>query len=421
MNSARPRLLFLSQCLPYPTDEGVKIRTYNVLKHLSRDFDVRALCFYRKAGYQSEEKVRDATAALAKFADITTYAIPQEHSVRRALWDHGRSLLSRRAYTFWAYSSKTFRRDLHEALRDFRPDVIHIDSLDLSCYLRELPAAIPVICTHHNVESALLFRRSESETLLRRWYLRLQSRLTEKEERFWIPRLSMNVAVSDFDREAFQQICGDARFITVTNGVDTTEIRELPDVEGGLVFVGGSTWYPNRDALAYFANEILPLVRQYLPEIRVTWVGQCTEEDRVSMKDQYGIELTGYVDSIESYVADASCYVVPLRVGGGTRLKILYAWSMARAVVSTSIGCEGLRAIDGGNTLIRDTPQGFADAVVQVVGSPAFRRQLAREGRRMAETRYDWNVITQEMLAAYHEVMRSSRAAIRDAATQSVR
>lgn len=402
MSKSRPRLLFLSHCLPFPADEGVKIRTFNVLRLLARDFDVTALCLYRRSGHESAAAVDMAVEALRPFARVRAYPIPQEHDRARLLWDHMRSLSLGCAYTHFAYASRAFRADLLETLRSFKPDLVHVDSLDLSCYLAALPVGVPVICAHHNVESALLHRRAESGSVLRKWYLHRQGRLTEDLERRWVPKMRLNVAVSDLDRAAYLRITGPATFIVVPNGVDTGEFQALGDPDGGVVFVGGSTWHPNRDALEFFVAEILPRLRDRAPKTGITWVGQCSAEDQVRMKQQHGIDMTGHVESIEPHVRAAACFIVPLRIGGGTRLKILYAWSMARAVVTTSLGCEGLDAVDGENVLIRDSPAAFADAILDVLRSPELRQRLAGAGRALVESRYDWEVIARAMLSAYH-------------------
>jgi polysaccharide biosynthesis protein PslH len=169
--------------------------------------------------------------------------------------------------------------------------------------------------------------------------------------------------------------------------------------------VGGYGWYPNRDALEFFAADILPDVRAAEPEVRVQWVGRAPKATQTWYRQRYGIELTGYVDDIRPYVHSASCYVAPLRVGGGTRLKILDAWAMGKAVVSTSIGCEGLSARDGDNILIRDDPRAFADAVRLVLADEDLRIRLGESARRTTEERYDWDIIGRDMLAEYHRVI----------------
>lgn len=402
----RPRLLFLCQCLPFPDDEGVKIRTFNILKRLARDFEVRALCFYRRAAHPTPERVAAALDGLRPYADVRAFAIPQEYSRTRAAWDHARSVLMQRVYTRFAYESQEFRRDVDRALTEFQPQLVHMDSLDLSGYLPMIPASIPVVCVHHNVESALLRRRAGAAVGIKARYFGLQSALTEKEERAYMPRVALNVTVSDPDRALFARIAPTAHCITIPNGVDTSEVRPLADANDGIVFVGGATWFPNRDALDHFAGDILPRIRAKLGrDVPVIWVGQASDADREHFARVHGIRLTGYVDHIEPFIEQAACYVVPLRIGGGTRLKILYAWAMQRAIVSTTIGFEGLEGTNGTNILVRDEPDAFADAVVEVITDPSRRRSLAAEGRTLAESRYDWDVITRTMSRDYSALL----------------
>jgi len=164
------------------------------------------------------------------------------------------------------------------------------------------------------------------------------------------------------------------------------------------------SWFPNEDALAFFAQDILPLIRAADARVKVTWVGRALPRE-IDMFARRGIQLTGHVDDIRGYVRGAACYVVPLRVGGGTRLKILDAWAMGKAVVSTSVGCEGLDAVDGQNILIRDDPTAFAAAVTTVLGDPALRASLERNARLTAEQKYSWEVIGATMRRAYAPIV----------------
>lgn len=401
---SRPRLLFLAQTLPFPTDTGVAIRTFNVMRLLARDFDVTALCFYRRAVRPTPAHVRESVAALEAHARTEAFPIPQEHSRARLLRDHLASVLRGRVYTAFTYESAEFRRRLRDLVRGDAFDVVHLDSLDLSGYLDELPAGMPVVCAHHNVESSLLARRAAvEESAPRRAYLRHQARLMAGEERRCCPRFSLNTAVSEPDQAAFQRMVPGARFTVVPNGVDTGSFRPAPALAkpGTVVFVGGYNWFPNRDALAHFCDDVLPRLREGGCRPRVRWVGQAPEEVRAEFRDRHGVELTGYVDDTRPLVHEAACYVVPLRVGGGTRLKILDAWAMGMAVVSTSVGCEGLDARDGENILVRDDPAGFAAATRRVLEDDALRARLGEGARRTAEEVYDWEVIGRSMAREY--------------------
>jgi len=166
----RPRLLFLCQTLPFPPDGGVHIRSYNILRLLSQAFDVTALCFYRRATRPTPEHVNASIAGLKELADVDAFPIPQEHSRARLIWDHFRSVVIRVPYTRYVYESASFSKRLHSLLEREQFDLVHVDSLDLSMYLPALDG-IPVVCTHHNIESDLLRRRArtESSPVMRRY------------------------------------------------------------------------------------------------------------------------------------------------------------------------------------------------------------------------------------------------------------
>lgn len=396
----RPRVLFLCQTYPFPPDSGVANRSYNVLRQLAEAYDVKALCFYRRRSRGGERELAEPYAELERRTGAEAFPIPQEHSKARMLSDHFRSLLSRTVYTRFVYSSAAFRRRVKEELDEGSYDLVHMDSLDLSAYLPDL-VGVPVVCVHHNVESALLRRRADTEeSPLRSAYLRLQSRLMEKEERRWCREVSLNVAVSGTDAEMLQRLVPSSHCAVVPNGVDTEFFQPDPQPSTGLVFVGGTTWFPNKDALSYFTSDILPLLRETTDASPVTWVGRASAEEQEDSR-RAGISLTGYVEDIRPYVLAARCYIVPLRVGGGTRLKILDAWAMGKAVVSTSVGCEGLDARDGENILIADSPADFAAAVERVLMDGELRVRLERNARATAEQSYSWTSVGTRMLATY--------------------
>lgn len=407
---ARPRLLFLCQTLPYPPDSGVAIRTYNILRLLSENFDITALCFYRRRGGATEPGLASSLAALRELADVEVFPIPQEHSRWRLLWDHTRSVLSGRVYTYYAHSSSAFSKRLLETIGSRPPDLVHVDSLDLMRYL-PMVQHLPVICVHHNLESELLARRAAVERGgLGRAYVRHQARLMANAERRWCPRVTLNVCVSDNDATNLRALVGPAEICVVPNGVDVEFFSPGPGDGSGLVFVGSTSWFPNGDALEYFATEILPLVRQQIPDVETTWAGRATDEEKRRFKADHGIEMTGYATDIRPIVKNAACYVVPLRVGGGTRLKILDAWAMGMPIVSTSVGAEGLATIDGENILLRDDPAGFADAVCRVLTDADLRTRLGAAARATAVGVYSWETIGRSMLSRYRAAMRPGAA-----------
>lgn len=404
-----PNLLFLAHTVPFPPDEGAKIRTFNIFRLLSRQFRVDALCFCRDPKHATAVDMEERVVELRRYGSVESFAIPQESSIFRRGWDHLRSVATELPYTRYMYESRDFRSRLRELLEHNDYDLIHVDSMDLSAYLPALTDQT-VICGHHNVESELLFRRARSgDNLFKRLYLLYQARLLEIEEERWCPRVELNVTVSERDRKKLTGRIPEADAMVVPNGVDTDAYRPNGgEKEGGLVFVGGCDWFPNRDALAHFAEEILPQVRSRRPEVTVTWIGRADQAMRSRYRRRHGIEMTGYVKDIRPHVHRAACYVVPIRVGGGSRLKILDAWAMGKAVVSTSQGCEGLDAVDGENILVRDRPEAFAEAINRVLSDECLRRRLGRRARKTAEEKYSWEVVGAEMNRTYRELADSS-------------
>jgi glycosyltransferase involved in cell wall biosynthesis len=404
--NGRRRLLFLSQTLPYPPHGGVQIRTFHTLRNLAKVFDVTALCFYRWKTGHLEPDVDQALRVLGKFARVEAFPIPQEHGRLRVLLDHASSAITGRVYTVSTYRSRAFEDAIKSARQRTEFDIAHLDSLDLSGYL-PLLEDLPTVCVHHDAQSLLLRRRARHQkSRLMAAYLNYQSRLMEKEEREICPSVDLNVTVSEADRTVLRGIAPNGRFEVVPNGVDIDYFKpDTEPAEGGIVFVGGTTWYPNKDALEYYRSTILPELRATLPFETTMWVGRATD-DEIGAFSCTGLELTGYVEDVRPFIANAACYVVPIRVGGGTRIKILDAWAMGKAVVSTSVGCEGLDAKHGENILIADDPGEFALRVREVIEDPQLRRSLGINARKTAERKYSWEAIGHDMTRMYSELLR---------------
>jgi polysaccharide biosynthesis protein PslH len=402
--AARPRLLFLAHHLPFPTDSGAALRTYHVLRMLSQNYDITALCLLR-GGERAHSDLQADVRALETFATIEVFATENVGMLRR-IGQHLRSVVRRRAYTAFTHESRTFRRRVDELLTGDSVSLVHLDSLDLCGYL-PLNTSAPVVCAHHNIESDLLrIRATIGQRRLVGRYLRFQAALVRREERKWCDTFAINVVVSEADGARLKQIASAAQVCVVPNGVDTTCFTPAEPAQEGVVFVGGLDWFPNLDALRYFCDAIMPALRRRLPDVRVCWVGRASDDLRRQYQSSCGLELTGLVDDIRPHVRAAACYVVPLRIGGGTRLKILDAWAMGKAVVSTSIGCAGLAARDGDNILIRDEPGSFAEAVTKVLTDPALRRSLEKRARDTAVQLYDWETIGRTMREAYLNLSR---------------
>jgi glycosyltransferase involved in cell wall biosynthesis len=255
----------------------------------------------------------------------------------------------------------------------------------------------PKILFTHNVEAAI-YRRHYETARNPMWKLAAcrEYRRTARTEHRYLEQADHVLTVSDTDRESFSRHIDSDKITTIPTGVDVEYFQ--PASEGchpnTLVFTGSMDWLPNEDAMLYFANHILPRIRSHVPDVSVLIVGR-----RPSLKLQAlaasdrKIHVTGAVEDVRPYIRQGSVFIVPLRIGGGTRLKIFEAMAMARPVVSTSIGAEGLPVKDGTNILIADSSEEFARAVARLLRDSLERSRLGTAARQLVEQAYSWTAV----------------------------
>ena len=217
------------------------------------------------------------------------------------------------------------------------------------------------------------------------------------------------VAVSEADKAALQQLVPGLDVTVVPNAVDmeyysSADIRPAPLSSHSLVFTGKMDFRPNVDAVLWFCREVLPLVRSKMPDVRFYIVGRSPHRRVLRLADAPAVTVTGYVDDVRSYIAGACVYVAPLRIGGGTRLKVLEAMAMSKPIVSTSLGCEGFEGlVPGRELLLADAPQEFAQQVIELLDDASRRKRLGRAARRFVEQRYDWRLIVPRLEQIYEK------------------
>lgn len=400
----RPRILFLSQSLPYPPDSGVTNRTFHILSELQALFDITLIAFSRRNHQPDAESRARATASLSTpTCDVREPSlIVSDWSGPRKVWNHARSVIFRRPYVYYEYEAQTFAAELDRALQTASPALVHLDSLDL--YRWNPGLDVPVACTHHSIESDLLrLRADRMKHAGFRWYLRHQADLLEHVEANVCGTFDMNVMMSDVDAARLRALVPRARTTVAANGVDTEYFRPGPNgtIPGRVVFLGPTYMLPNRDGIEFFLEQIWPIVHGRLPASSLHLIGRNPGPDRARLASHPGVVCQGHVPDIRPHMGSARCSIVPLRIGGGTRLKILDAWAMGKAVVSTTIGCEGLEVRNGENILVRDDPRDFADAVSEVLGNDPLRARLEHNARATAETVYNWPIIGKRLRATY--------------------
>jgi polysaccharide biosynthesis protein PslH len=399
-------ILWLNANLLLPLDKGGKLRTWHVMRHLAARHDITYLSFCEPDQPAADhEGMREVCAHLQTLPRRD----PAKGTVRFYL-DAARYLVDGVPYGVAKYRSGAFRNALDRLLQERRFDAVVCDFLVPVVNLPErLPC--PAILFTHNVEAEIWRRHAENAgNPLSRFLLAQQWKRMLRFERAALARFDLVLAVSAADRETFQRLYPDALRTpahVVQTGVDTAYFVPQATAErrAHLVFTGSMDWLPNEDGMQYFVREILPRIRQVEPDATLSIIGRAPTPAVRRLADDAGIEVTGRVDDVRPHIAAGSVYVVPLRIGGGTRLKIFEAMAMGKAVVSTTIGAEGLPVTSGRNIVIADEPARFAQAVVHMIRDVDERRRIEAEARRIVVDRYDWSAVAQDFEEALGRVV----------------
>jgi glycosyltransferase involved in cell wall biosynthesis len=298
---------------------------------------------------------------------------------------------------------------MRELVADQTFDVVQIEHSMMMAYREAVPANFggKTVLDLHNVGERQYQRmRQMGRGARERVLFWLKARAMQNWEAAHAARFDRVLTVSDEDAAWLRARNPTLQVEVVENGVDTDERPYLKETEGScrVLFVGTLGYPPNEDAVMWFCAEILPLIRQTLPQAEFVIVGRAPRERVQALARQSGVQVLINVSDVGPLYESAQVVVVPLRAGGGTRLKILEAMAYGRAVVSTAIGSEGLDVADGETIVLADTPQEFAAAVIHLLCDDAARTQLACNARRLVEQRYTWKQIGAKLLRIYNEL-----------------
>jgi len=390
-------VLLLTQVLPYPPDSGPKVKTWNVLKYLAQRHTVTLVSFVR--GDQSEE-----ARHLAQYCQAV-YTVPMERGALRDAWYMGLSFLTGQPFMMLRDDRKAMRDLVGRLSVEQRFDVAHADQLNMAQYAERVPDAFKILDTHNALW--LLYKRLW-ETMspgLRKWLLGRDWRLLKAYEGRLVREFDAVLAVSHEDKAALREAAGQPVDITVIPiAIDTDEVAVIErDAEPRhILHIGTMYWPPNIDGVLWFAHEVYPLIRQKRPDVCLDIVGARPPREIAALDgDRAGIHVTGYVADPTFYLQRAALMVVPLRAGGGMRVKILNAMAQGIPIVSTTLGCEGIGVVPGESILVADEPADFAAAVLRLLEDPALADRLGAAGRRLVRRSYDYRIACQPLDAVY--------------------
>jgi polysaccharide biosynthesis protein PslH len=404
----RMRILWVKAGKLLPVDTGGKIRSFNILKKLARSNTVTFLSYY---GGPKDPGYEEALAVELRGAHCIHTGAPENGTAKEVL-DYIRQLPHSAPFAISKFSDSRVMQALRDWLPSNRFDVAVCDFLCASPnFPREL--CLPCLLFQHNVESILWKRMASTESNpVRKVAYKIEARKMERYEREALRRFHHIIAVSETDKQHMLEMDPTCSISVVPTGVDTEKYQVFSSASGDpprIVFTGSMDWEPNIDAMEWFCREIWPTIVNHVPQAKFQIVGR-NPHSRVKQLASSTIEVTGTVASVTDYLREAAAVIVPLRIGGGTRLKIFEAMAMGKAVVSTTIGAEGLDVTSGDDCILADTASSFGDSILALLADRPLRRKYERAAAALA-ARYDWGNIAWQFEDVLKKVIGSTQDA----------
>lgn len=392
------KVLLLTQVLPFPPDSGPKVKTWNVLKYLARHHEVTLVSFVRGDQQADVEQLRPYCQAI--------HTVP----ITRTPLQDGMAMLqsfANRQPWMMVRDDRAAMRELIDRLcAETQFDVAHADQLNMAQYAARVPGARKVLDAHNALW--LLYKRL-AETMPsgpRKWLLERDWRLLKEYEGRLCREFDGLLAVSEEDAVALREAAGADLAITIIPiAVDTDELpvaARAPQAEH-LLHIGTMYWPPNIDGMQWFIQEAYPPIRAARPEVALDIVGSRPPQELTAYNGNgQNINVTGYVADVQPFLERCGVFIVPLRAGGGMRVKILEALARGLPLVTTSLGCEGIAVQHGQHVLIADTPEEFAQATLRLLDDRALADELGRNGRALIENTYDYRAACRPLETLYH-------------------
>ncbi len=382
------RVLWIKSDFPLPADTGGKIRTKHLLVELAKQAEVTFLC------YVTPELDQKFIAEMRGYGIAVESVVREEENKRgigfplRVLY----KLFSPRPYIVNKYISEEMIARVRELSKSGKCDVVVCDFLEMA-WCRDHVSGVPTVLFEHNVETMIWRRYHEVESNpIKKLYFGYEKGRMAKYEATACKEFDHVLTVSEHDGEKLAKEFGLRNHTVLPTGVDIEYFApQAGEVDQRLVFCGSMDWMPNIDGFWWFYRSIYPQVSKEVTGVSFAVVGRRPGDDIVAVaKSDQSVIVSGTVEDVRPYVASAQLYIVPLRVGGGTRIKIYEAMAMKKCVVATSVGAEGLPVVDGENIVIADSENDFADRVKELLRDANKRHRIAESGYRMVTENYSW-------------------------------
>lgn len=380
------KILILDEEFPHPLNTGKRIRSF----HLARALAARHHVTYLAYGAVDSEAARALGAAGLEPAAVP--APDRRKSGTRFYLRLLANLLSPEPYIVTSHYTAAFQAEVDRRIAHGGYDLVLCEWSPYARFLKDRTGVRSIVVAH-NIESHIWERYEEHERNPgKRWYITRQREKVQAFEKTMVAWVDGATAVSVAEADEIRAFGIRGPVEVIENGVDAAYFTPstTPEDETRLVFTGSMDWRPNQDAAHHFVKDVWPILQRARPALRATFVGRDPSPDVRQLAETPGIEITGTVPDVRPMIARAAVYIVPLRIGGGSRLKILEALAMEKAVVSTTVGAEGLLVRDGRDLVLADGPDAFAEAVLRLLDDPARRRALGQAGHALIEDHYRW-------------------------------
>ncbi len=398
------RILALTNMLPYPPTNGGQMRDWEVLRAFtSMGCEINLLSFGQLEGVNGQ---REEIRRVCKTIEVVSRSMTSLSNSRDYL-ARFRALPSSLPYAVARFQDKAMQQRIVQWTQSGRVDaVLSGTPFPLANFPSTVP--VPLIVNCHNVEHLILRRYLRCErNHLRRAYAWVECQKLERWEKEVCSKASLLLVCSEHDQSVMKKLCPGPSVAVVPNAIDVNQYA-LSDRSDGttLLYTGGMDWFPNRDAVEFFVTTILPDLRRMVPQINFVVAGRRGPEKFHKMLSKIpNVEFHGPVTDMRAEIAGAAVCVVPLRMGSGTRLKILEAAAMRKPVVSTRLGAEGLEFVPGEEIVLADEPEEFAVAVADLLADQSRRIALGRAARRRVERHYDLSTLGIAVRTAFEELV----------------
>lgn len=394
------KVLLLTQVLPFPPDSGPKIKTLNVIKYLAQQHDITLVSFVRGDQTTDVQELRTYCRSI--------HTVQMVRNPLRDGWALIKSLFSDDPWVMVRDDIREMHQLIARLSNESSYDIVHADQLNMGQYALRLTGMRKILDTHNALW--LLYKRlwQTMKTGPRKFLLGRDWKLLRRYEARLCQEFDHVLAVSEEDRAALINAVGQPVDITVIPiAIDTDALKPVTRGRDSdhILYMGTMYWPPNIDGVSWFIHEVWPLIRAQRPNLIFDVVGARPPQEFLEFnKLDTGIHVTGYVKDTAPYLKKAGLMIVPLRAGGGMRVKILEALALGLPVVSTSLGCEGIALENGQHVLIADTPSEFARAILQLLDNHALADELGRNGRNLIETSYDYRIACSPLDKVYKKI-----------------